>query len=107
MTERDFVLNNIFEALRQHNTAGGCSLEDSIEEVKRVYHVVCENTSEGSDEELILQFGFYWIPFRLNEINTFTPYANGDSKVLTKHALYELNEGNTIKFKQWFERKRG
>ena len=91
MTERDFVLNNYDSYID-----GGHTMISAITHLKEVYKTICENTSEESDEQP-KDPGFLRV--------CFDSMVIGGKKF--NEGTFILDGEEAIKFKQWFERKRG
>lgn len=95
MTERDFVLKYVLET-------HGKELPISIEFAKQAYKMICENTSEESED--------YWFGnttrIKFSSIKKIEYISDFINVYFDDEAQSFFNE-DMIKFKQWFERKRG
>ena len=99
ISERDFVLNNYFQPCFESATR-----DETIGELKNAYKKICEKTSEESEDSLWLD-GYNRIKF--SDI-TKVSFLNKDVvDVHTSGMFHQLFGEDTVKFKQWFERKRG
>lgn len=105
MTEREFVLNNFYTNQLKE-------MEDTliIDVLKQTYKNICENTSDESDndnfigKDSINQF----VQIAFKNIANISEVGDAificDNKSQSSHKLIGID---SIKFKQWFERKRG
>lgn len=90
MTERDFVLNYFCASIDAEMSI------ENINRMKKFYKTICENTSEESDEQP-KDPGFLRV--------CFDSMVIGGKKF--NEGTFILDGEEAIKFKQWFERKRG
>ena len=97
MTERDFVLNNYYFAITHLVELEASGDRDSIIQMLKIeYKAIIENTSEESDEQP-KDPGFLRV--------CFDSMVIGGKKF--NEGTFILDGEEAIKFKQWFERKRG
>lgn len=95
ISERDFVLNNY---CTYYNQSEMIKLKEEfiISELKKTYKTICENTSDINDDSFWLT-GYERI--RFSDITKV--HSLGDQ------ILHQLFGEDIVKFKEWFERKRG
>ena len=97
ISEREFVLNNYDSYID-----GGHTMISAITHLKEVYKTICENTSEEKDD--------YWFGnttrIKFSSIKKIEYISDFINVYFDDEAQSFFNE-DMIKFKQWFERKRG
>ena len=99
ISERDFVLNNInkYESVFSKE-----ELNVHLKYAKDLYKTICENTSEEKDD--------YWFGnttrIKFSSIKKIEYISDFINVYFDDEAQSFFNE-DMIKFKQWFERKRG
>ena len=106
MTERDFVLNNYFQPCFDLATK-----DNAILELKNVYRTIIENTSDESESND--DFLFYDInnEFQRIKFDNIDLIREREDRIEicndTRQVVINIKNEDKIKFKQWFERKRG
>lgn len=111
ITERDFVLNNYCSYYNQSETI---KFKDEfiVSELKKAYKTICENTSDTKDEsdDFFSCKNAYRVSvnIKFKNVNKIEEVDDCvyvyDREICGSHILKGVN---AVKFKEWFERKRG
>lgn len=106
ISERDFVLNNFYAVLNRLKPMDRSDHNDKIviKELKLVYDLICENTSDINDDSFWLT-GYERI--RFSDITKVHSLGDQILEVKCIGMLHQLFGEDIVKFKEWFERKRG
>lgn len=99
ISERDFVLNNYYNQKFE-----GMSINNIISELKGDYNYICHNTSDINDDSFWLT-GYERI--RFSDITKVNSLGDQILEVKCIGMLHQLFGEDIVKFKEWFERKRG
>ena len=103
ISERDFVLNNY---CTYYNQSEMIKLKEEfiISELKKTYKTICENTSDINDDS-------FWLTcyerIRFSDITKVHSLGDQILEVKCIGMLHQLFGEDIVKFKEWFERKRG